>query len=161
MLFASASALLLLVSTPGSATDKPELFPVSDVRPGMHCVAYTIFSGDQIEKMDADVVGVLRNAFGPKLDIVIIELKGEKPEHTGVGAGMSGSPVYIDGKLLGALSLKLGIFNKEAIAGVTPITAMLDIENQLSAPANPASSAAQALHSADSTAMAGVTSKAR
>lgn len=156
MLFASAIALLLLVSTPGSATDKPEIFPVSDVRPGMHCVAYTIFSGDQIEKMDADVVGVLRNAFGPKLDIVIIELKGEKPEHTGVVAGMSGSPVYIDGKLLGALSLKLGIFNKEAIAGVTPITAMLDIENQLGAPANPASSAAQALQSAESTAMAGV-----
>src|ERR1700722_4558515 len=154
MLFASAIALLLLISTPGSATDKPEIFPVSDVRPGMHCTAYTIFSGDQIEKMDADVVGVLYNAFGPKVDIVIIELKGEKPEHTGVVAGMSGSPVYIDGKLLGALSLKLGIFNKEAIAGVTPIGYMLDVENQLEAPANPASSAAQALHSADSAAMA-------
>jgi hypothetical protein len=153
MLFASAIALLLLISTPGSATDKPEIFPVSDVRPGMHCTAYTIFSGDQIEKMDADVVGVLYNAFGPKVDIVIIELKGEKPEHTGVVAGMSGSPVYIDGKLLGALSLKLGIFNKEAIAGVTPIGYMLDVENQLEAPANPASSAAQALHSADSAAM--------
>ena len=76
--------------------------------------------------MDADVVGVLYNAFGPKLDIVIIQLLGEKPEHTGVVAGMSGSPVYIDGKLLGALSLKLGIFNKEAIAGVTPIENMLE-----------------------------------
>src|ERR1700683_2948825 len=137
-LFASAIALLLLISTPSSATDHSEIFPVSDVRPGMHCISYTIFSGDQIEKMDADVVGVLHNAFGPKLDIIIIELKGEKPEHTGVVAGMSGSPVYIDGKLLGALSLKLGIFNKEAIAGVTPIENMLDIENQLGAPANPA-----------------------
>ena len=152
MLFAPAVALLLLISTPSLATDKPEFFPVSDVRPGMHCTAYTIFSGDQIEKMDADVVGVLHNAFGPKLDIVIIQLLGEKPEHTGVVAGMSGSPVYIDGKLLGALSLKLGIFNKEAIAGVTPIENMLDIENQLDAPANPAASAAQALHSADSAA---------
>src|ERR1700722_6259471 len=149
LLFAPTIALLLLISTPGSATDKPEIFPVSDVRPGMHCVAYTIFSGDKIEKMDADVVGVLYNAFGPKLDIVLIQLLGEKPEHTGVVAGMSGSPVYIDGKLLGALSLKLGIFNKEAIAGVTPIENMLDIENQLGAPANPASSTAQALHSAE------------
>ena len=152
LLFAPAIALLLLISTPGSATDKPEIFPVSEVRPGMHCVAYTIFSGDKIEKMDADVVGVLYNAFGPKLDIVIIQLLGEKPEHTGVVAGMSGSPVYIDGKLLGALSLKLGIFNKEAIAGVTPIENMLDIENQLGAPANPASSTAQALHSAEAAA---------
>ena len=161
MLFASAIALLLLISTPGSATDKPEIFPVSDVRPGMHCTAFTIFSGDQIEKMDADVVGVLYNAFGPKVDIVIIELKGEKPEHTGVVAGMSGSPVYIDGKLLGALSLKLGIFNKEAIAGVTPIGYMLDVENQLEAPANPASSAAQALLSADSAAMGNASALSR
>jgi hypothetical protein len=158
LLFAPAIAVLLLISTPGSATDKPEIFPVSDVRPGMHCVAYTIFSGDKIEKMDADVVGVLYNAFGPKLDIVIIQLLGEKPEHTGVVAGMSGSPVYIDGKLLGALSLKLGIFNKEAIAGVTPIGNMLDIENQLGAPANPASSTAQALHSAESAAAMGSSS---
>ena len=158
LLFAPAIALLLLISTPGSATDKPEIFPVGEVRPGMHCVAYTIFSGDKIEKMDADVVGVLYNAFGPKLDIVIIQLLGEKPEHTGVVAGMSGSPVYIDGKLLGALSLKLGIFNKEAIAGVTPIENMLDIENQLGAPANPASSTAQALHSAELAAAMGSSS---
>ncbi|MGA8102436.1 MAG: hypothetical protein WB869_09800 [Candidatus Acidiferrales bacterium] len=158
LLFAPAVALLLLISTPGSATDQPEIFPVSEVRPGMHCVAYTIFSGDKIEKMDADVVGVLYNAFGPKLDIVIIQLLGEKPEHTGVVAGMSGSPVYIDGKLLGALSLKLGIFNKEAIAGVTPIANMLDIENQLGTPANPASSTAQALHSAESAAAMGSSS---
>src|ERR1700733_12647798 len=127
LLFAPAIALLLLISTPASATEQPEIFPVSEVRPGMHCVAYTIFSGDKIEKMDADVVGVLYNAFGPKLDIVIIQLLGEKPEHTGVVAGMSGSPVYIDGKLLGALSLKFGVFVKEPLAGVTPIEDVLSI----------------------------------
>ncbi len=81
--------------------------------------------------MDFEVLGVLPNALGPKQDIILIELKGAKVEHSGVVAGMSGSPVYINGKLAGALSLKLGIFTKEAIAGVTPIENMLDIQKSL------------------------------
>jgi hypothetical protein len=89
--------------------------------------AYTIFAGDQIEKFDLDVVGVLPNFLGPKQSIILVELKGARVEHTGVVAGMSGSPVYIEGKLAGALSLKLGIFTKEALAGVTPIEDMFDL----------------------------------
>jgi len=95
--------------------------PVSQVRAGMQGYAYTIFAGDQIEKFDLEVLGVLPNFLGPKQSIILVQLKGPKVEHTGVANGMSGSPVYIEGKLAGALSLRLGIFQKEAIAGVTPI----------------------------------------
>lgn len=91
----------------------------------MQGYAYTVFSGDQVEKFDLEVLGVMPNFLGPKQSIILVELKGPKVEHTGVVAGMSGSPVYLDGKLAGALSLKLGIFTKEAIAGVTPIQDML------------------------------------
>lgn len=98
---------------------------LSEVRPGMQGYAYTIFEGDQVEKFDLEVVGVMPNFLGPKQSIILVELKGPKVEHTGVVAGMSGSPVYLDGRLAGALSLKLGIFTKEAIAGVTPIDDVL------------------------------------
>src|SRR5262249_18951779 len=74
---------------------------------------------------DLEVIGVMPNFLGPKQSIILVQLKGPKVEHTGVVAGMSGSPVYIDGKLAGALSLKLGIFTKEPIAGVTPIADVL------------------------------------
>jgi hypothetical protein len=111
------------------AGDKPEIFPLKQVQPGMKGVAYTIFSGDQIEKMDFEVLGVLPNTLGPKTDVILVELKGPKVEHSGVVAGMSGSPAYIDGKLLGAIALKLGTFSKEAIAGIMPIEQMLDVQN--------------------------------
>src|SRR5258705_2254028 len=98
-----------------------ETIPVDQVRPGMQGYAYTIFAGDQVEKFDLEVLGVMPNFLGPKQSIILVQLKGQKVEHTGVVAGMSGSPVYINGKLAGALSLKLGVFTKEPIAGVTPI----------------------------------------
>lgn len=104
---------------------QPETLPVSQVKPGMQGYAYTIFAGDQIEKFDLEVLGVLDNFLGPKQPIILVQLKGPKVEHTGVVAGMSGSPVYLEGKLAGALSLKLGIFTKEPIAGVTPIQDVL------------------------------------
>jgi hypothetical protein len=87
----------------------------------MQGYAYTIFAGDQIEKFDLEVIGVMPNFLGPQQSIILVQLKGQKVERTGVVAGMSGSPVYLEGKLAGALSLKLGIFTKDPIAGVTPI----------------------------------------
>ena len=107
------------------AQQPPGTLPLSQVRTGMQGYAYTIFAGDQIEKFDLEVIGVLDNFLGPKQSIILVQLKGPKVEHTGVVAGMSGSPVYLDGKLAGALSLKLGIFTKEPIAGVTPIQDVL------------------------------------
>ncbi len=99
--------------------------PLDQVKPGMHGKAYTIFAGTQIESFDLEVLGVLPNLLGPKLDVILVRLLGEKPTYTGVVAGMSGSPVYIDGKLVGALSLRFGAFTKEPIGGVTPIATML------------------------------------
>lgn len=116
------------------AQQSTEILPLSEVRPGMQGYAYTIFAGDQIEKFDLEVLGIMPNFLGPKQSIILVQLKGPKVEHTGVVAGMSGSPVYLDGKLAGALSLKLGIFTKEPIAGVTPIADVLNPPVQSSTP---------------------------
>jgi hypothetical protein len=102
--------------------------PVSQIRAGMHGVAYTVFEGTTPEPMDVEVLGVLKNMNGPKGDIILIRLHGPKVEYTGVVAGMSGSPVYFDGKLAGALAFRIGEFSKEPIAGVTPIADMLEID---------------------------------
>src|SRR5713101_8248304 len=115
------------------AQESNELLPLSKVRACMQGYAYTIFAGDQVEKFDLVVIGIRDNFLGPKQSIILVQLKGQKVEHTGVVAGMSGNPVYLDGKLAGALSLKLGIFTKEPLAGVTPI------EDVLSPPAAPGS----------------------
>ena len=110
------------------APTSTELFPLSDVKPGMKGVAYTIYKGDEVVKIDLVVLGVIENGLGPKQDVILVQLLGDEAQHSGVVAGMSGSPVYFEGKLAGALSLKIGIFTKEAIGGVTPIANMLDIE---------------------------------
>src|ERR1700686_1650656 len=120
-----ALTYLFGVAAPSRAQQSPEMLPLSEVHPGMQGYAYTIFAGDQVEKFDLEVLGIMPNFMGPKQSIILVELKGPKVEHTGVVAGMSGSPVYLDGKLAGALSLKLGIFTKEALAGVTPIEDIL------------------------------------
>src|ERR1700761_3858857 len=125
---AVAAVLTLLTGAALSSTvsaQSNDTLPLSQVRPGMQGYAYTIFAGDQVEKFDLEVIGVMPNFLGPQQSIILVQLKGEKVEHTGVVAGMSCSPVYIDGKLVGALSLKLGVFTKEAIGGVTPIEDIL------------------------------------
>jgi hypothetical protein len=97
----------------------------------MSGTAYTIFAGSQVEAFPLDVIGVMPNFLGPGQAIILVQLKGAKAEHTGVVAGMSGSPVYINGKLVGALSLKLGTFTKEPIGGVTPIEDVIHPQQQL------------------------------
>ena len=106
---------------------EPEIFPLSQIKPGMKGEAFTIFAGDQVEKFELVVIGVMPNFLAPKESIILVQLLGPKLDHTGVVAGMSGSPVYIDGKLAGALSLKLGTFSKEPLAGVTPIENILSL----------------------------------
>src|SRR5271170_3112228 len=134
-------AFLLISGVPIHADDATATFPLKDIKPGMKGEVYTIFTGDTVEKVDLVVIGVLENALGPKQDIILVQLLGEKAEHTGVVAGMSGSPVYFDGKLAGALSLKLGVFSKEAIGGVTPIQSMLEVERDSVAPSGGAAAA--------------------
>ncbi len=100
---------------------------VSEIHAGMRGTAYTVFEGTKPEPMEVEVLGVLRNVNGPKGDVILVRLHGAKAEYTGVVAGMSGSPVYLDGKLAGALAFRIGEFSKEPIAGVTPISEMLEI----------------------------------
>ena len=120
-----AGTLAAQVAPPPSAT--AGIFPLAQVHRGLHGVAYTVFEGTQPEAMDVEILGVLKNVLGPDQDMILARLKGSKPEYTGVVAGMSGSPVYIDGKLLGALSYRIGQFSKEPIAGITPIAEMLAV----------------------------------
>ena len=119
---------IAIAAEPGAHAPKTtETIPVSQIHTGMRGVAYTVFEGTQPEAMDVEVLGVLKNMNGPKGDIILVRLHGPKAEYTGVVAGMSGSPVYLDGKLAGALAFRIGEFSKEPIAGVTPIADMLEI----------------------------------
>jgi hypothetical protein len=105
----------------------PAIMPLNQIHEGMKGYALTVFQGVKPESMDVEVLGVMHNVNGPKGDIILVRLHGSKPEYTGVVAGMSGSPVYFDGKLAGALAFRIGEFSKEPIAGVTPIEEMLEI----------------------------------
>jgi hypothetical protein len=114
-------------SPAGHKAQTPQTIAVSQIHAGMRGIAYTVFQGVKPEAMDVEVLGVLHNMNGPKGDIILVRLHGQKVEYTGVVAGMSGSPVYFDGKLAGALAFRIGEFSKEPIAGVTPIADMLEI----------------------------------
>jgi SpoIVB peptidase S55 len=113
-----------------------QFFPLSEVQPGLKGVGRTVFEGDKIEEFQVEVLGVLKNAIGPKHDVILARLSGGPLERTGVIQGMSGSPVYIDGKLLGAVALSFP-FSKEPVAGITPIEEMLEVVPE-PAPTGPA-----------------------
>src|SRR4030081_132328 len=130
-----------------TAQDRPSpaIIPLNQIHEGMKGTALTVFQGVKPESMDVEVLGVMHNVNGPKGDIILVRLHGTKPEYTGVVAGMSGSPVYFDGKLAGALAFRIGEFSKETIAGVTPIERMLEIDAMDQRPApgpGPANAAA-------------------
>ena len=119
-----------ILPLPAGAADAPpkvQILPESEVRAGMHGVAYTVFEGVKPESVDVEILGILRDLAGPKSDVILARLHGPKVEYTGVIAGMSGSPVYIDGKLVGAIAYRIGEFAKEPIAGITPAASMLEI----------------------------------
>ena len=129
-LYLTLAALSCLLPVSAAAVEnrvQPQTISVDQIHTGMRGVAYTVFEGVKPEPMEVEVLGVLRNMNGPKGDLILIRLHGTKVEYTGVVAGMSGSPVYLDGKLAGALSFRIGEFSKEPIAGVTPIAEMLEI----------------------------------
>src|SRR2546422_8208830 len=101
---------------------------VDEVRPGMKGIARTVFQGTKIDEFDVELLGVLKN-FAPKQDMILARLSGGPLSHTGVIAGMSGSPVYVDGKLLGAVAFSFP-FATEPIAGIQPIQQMLSLLDQ-------------------------------
>jgi hypothetical protein len=106
-----------------SAQPAPTFFPLKDIRPGMKGVGRTVFSGNRIDEFQVEILGVLEN-FGPKESLILARLSGGPLEHTGVMQGMSGSPVYIDGKLAGAVAMAFP-FSKDPIAGIRPIEEMV------------------------------------
>jgi hypothetical protein len=99
--------------------------PLDQVRPGMQGVGRTVFEGARVDEFDVRVLGVLENAVGPRQSLILVRLEGGPLAKTGVIAGMSGSPVFVDGKLVGAVAYAFP-FGKEAIAGITPIADMIE-----------------------------------
>lgn len=120
---AGLAALLAVTAAPASAAPA-ETVPVSQIEPGMEGVGYTVFSGDEVESFKVHILGVLQN-YGPKQNLILAKLEGGPLADTGVIAGMSGSPVYIDDKLVGAIAFSFP-FSKEPIAGITPIGEMIE-----------------------------------
>src|SRR5262245_58215599 len=99
---------------------------VNDIRPGMIGVGRTVFNGTRVEEFKVNILGVVENVIGTRRNLILARLEGGPLATTGVIAGMSGSPVYVDGRLIGAVSYSLGQFSKEPIAGITPIAEMTD-----------------------------------
>ncbi len=107
---------------------KVEILKSSELKPGMKATAWTVFEGATPEAVPVEIIGLWKNAWGPKQDIILAKMGG-KALRTGVAGGMSGSPVYIDGKLIGAVALRISVFSPDAICGITPIELMLEIND--------------------------------
>ncbi|HWW86248.1 MAG TPA: SpoIVB peptidase S55 domain-containing protein, partial [Vicinamibacterales bacterium] len=107
----SLIAFALVVAVRGVTAD----MPISEIRPGMVGIGRTVFDGTHVEEFRANILGVLENVIGPHRDLILAKLEGGPLANTGVIAGMSGSPVYVDGRLIGAVSYALGSFSKEPI----------------------------------------------
>ncbi len=122
------------------STEDSRLFPLEDLRPGMKGTSRTVFSGTEPEEFGVEILGVLPGFPAPRQSAIIAKLTGANVEKTGVFGGMSGSPVYIDNKLVGAIAFSFP-FSKDPIAGITPIQQMIDIfengSNQTQRPKEP------------------------
>ena len=123
--FGQTQASTQLISTKTNAKKK-QFFPLSELKPGMKGTAHTVFRGSNSEKFNVEILGLIPGHIGPKQDLIIGKISGGEADRTRVFAGMSGSPVYIDGKLVGAISYSFP-FSREAICGITPIKQMISI----------------------------------
>jgi hypothetical protein len=128
---AVALACSSLLAAPEPAPVRPkagkvEIFKLADIKPGMKGYAWTVLAGNTPEPIPVEILGLLKNQWGPKQDIILGKLGG-KAIRTNVAGGMSGSPVYIDGKLVGAVALRFSVFSPDAICGITPIELMLEV----------------------------------
>lgn len=130
--FTSASAQIGNISSAtsaGSTVNAGRFLPVAEVKEGMRGKARTVFQGNEPEEFDVEILGIVPGGIGPKQDLIVGKISGGKADRTAVFAGMSGSPVYINGRLVGAISYSFP-FSKEAICGITPIEQMLSIFEQ-------------------------------
>jgi hypothetical protein len=119
-----AAVIIILLPLPGKLWPQAEFFRVEDIRPGMKGIGKTCYQGSKPEEFQVEILGVLRG-LNPGSDAVLARLSGGPLAQVGIFEGMSGSPVFIDGKLLGAVAFSFP-FAKEAIGGITPITQMVD-----------------------------------
>ena len=128
--FAAAAPLLYGIDPPPARpkAGKVDIMHLSDIKPGMKATAWTVFQGTEAEPIPIEILGLWENQWGPKQDIILGKMGG-KAARTNVAGGMSGSPVYINGKLIGAVALRLSVFSPDAICGITPIELMLDIND--------------------------------
>ena len=127
MLTRGLAVLTALVVVAGAVAPAQSTYmAVSEVRPGMVGTGRTVFEGDRLDEFRVQILGVLRNEIGPRRDLILARLEGGPLARTGVIAGMSGSPVYINGRMIGAVSYSLGEFATEPIAGITPIGEMIE-----------------------------------
>ena len=122
VLLSLALAAFGWVSVPATSA----IMPLDEIKPGMIGTGRTVFEGTELQDFKVHILGVLKNVQGPKRSLILAKLEGGPLAQTGVIAGMSGSPVYIDGRLIGAVSYAIGSFPKEPIAGITPIREMID-----------------------------------
>jgi SpoIVB peptidase S55 len=118
--------LAIAALTPTRLSGAASYMPVDEIRPGMVGIGHTVFDATHVEEFKVHIIGVLENMIGPSRNLILAKLEGGPLAHTGVIAGMSGSPVFVNGRLLGAVSYALGAFSKEPIAGITPIGEMTD-----------------------------------
>ncbi len=118
-----AGAILLGNVVLAHAQTRPSIMPIADVRPGMRGYGLTVFEGTEPERFDVEVVGVMRN-FLPRQDVILVKMNHPTLDHSGIVGGMSGSPVYLEGRLAGAVAYGWR-FAKDPVAGVTPIERML------------------------------------
>ncbi len=107
---------------------KVEILRTSEIKPGMRGYAWTVFQGSEPEPVPVEIIGLWKNVWGPKQDIILAKLGGRARE-TNVAGGMSGSPVYVDDKLVGAISLRMSVFSPDAVCGITPIELMLELSD--------------------------------
>ncbi len=115
-------------------TQRTRIYELSEVQRGDRGVGYTVFAGAKAEPFQVEVLGVMESMVGPGQDVILVRLSGPQIEYTGVISGMSGSPVFIDGRLLGAVAYRFGIFTREPIAGITPIRNMLAVDSSAVGP---------------------------
>ena len=118
----------ILLAGPAGA-QSTELYPLEKVRPGQKGYGKTVFQGNRVEKFDVEILGVLEK-FEPRRNLILVRVSGGQLDRTGVFAGMSGSPVYIEDKLVGAVAYSFP-FAKEPIAGVTPIQETVDVFKEI------------------------------
>jgi hypothetical protein len=113
---------------PRPKAGKVEIMPLREVKARMKGTAWTVFQGSEPEPVPIEIIGLAKNMWGPNQDVILGKMGG-KAVRTNVAAGMSGSPVYINGRLVGAVALRLSVFSPDAICGITPIELMLEIND--------------------------------